>query len=100
MYECPRFEWCEAQLCPIDPDWKRRTMFKDERICHYLAEVSKEHAANHYLHRSDGWLYLKASEEMPAMRDAFPVLDTRLEQSSKTNTRLPLIEVVLEADDD
>ena len=97
---CPRFNKCEAPLCPIDPDWRQRRMLKNERVCHYLTEVTKPGAFDRYIHRRDADLYLKASEEIASMQEAFPVLDKRLEKSSRLRSRIPTVQLELNFDDD
>ena len=36
MKECPRFEGCNAPICPLDPDVLDRVHAKGEAVCHYL----------------------------------------------------------------
>ena len=96
--KCPRFNKCDAPLCPIDPEWRKRTMLKNERVCHYLTEVTKDGAFDRYIHRPDADLYLKASEQITAMREAFPVLDKRLEKSSRLRSRIPTVQLELDFD--
>ena len=38
---CPRYERCSAPICPMDPDWQRRTHLKGEAVCGLLLELSK-----------------------------------------------------------
>lgn len=38
---CPRFERCGAPICPLDPDWRKRTLIKGEPTCGLLLELSK-----------------------------------------------------------
>jgi hypothetical protein len=33
MSECPSFESCDASLCPLDNDLKKRVWYSDEAIC-------------------------------------------------------------------
>ncbi|MBU1091887.1 hypothetical protein KKA27_03450 [Patescibacteria group bacterium] len=33
MKNCPRFSFCSAPICPLDPDWKNRTYLPGEPIC-------------------------------------------------------------------
>ena len=93
MFKCPRFNKCEAPLCPLDPDWRARQMIKDERVCHYLSEVSKPNAASRYLSRPDAEFYVRAADEMEEMRKAFPILDKRLRTSSQQNSRIPMVQL-------
>ena len=36
MKECPRFDKCNAPICPLDPDVLDRVHAKGEAVCHYL----------------------------------------------------------------
>ena len=36
MKECPRFEGCNAPICPLDPDVLDRVHVKGDPVCHYL----------------------------------------------------------------
>ena len=38
---CPRWETCSANICPLDPDWPLRTHLDGERVCLYLTELAK-----------------------------------------------------------
>ena len=98
MTECPRFEYCSAPLCPLDPLWRERTMLKNERVCHYLSEASKPEAHERYRDRPDAHLYDHASSQMKEMREQFPELDKRLDRSSKTRSKLPMVQLELDLD--
>lgn len=41
MRDCPRYATCSAPLCPLDPDWRRRSHFLGERVCIWLTELAK-----------------------------------------------------------
>jgi hypothetical protein len=41
MYECPRWQKCGANLCPLDPEWQRRTHGAGDTVCFYLLEAVK-----------------------------------------------------------
>ena len=75
-------------------------MLKNERVCHYLTEVTKPGAFDRYIHRRDADLYLKASEEIASLREAFPMLDKRLEKSSRLRSRIPTEQLELDFDGD
>ena len=38
---CPKFESCSAPICPLEPDWPKRSHLDGERVCFYLTEYSK-----------------------------------------------------------
>ena len=35
-HQCPRFDSCSSPLCPLDSEWHKRKMLRDERICYYI----------------------------------------------------------------
>lgn len=39
--DCPKFKGCDAPICPLDPDWRKRRHLEGESICLYLREYSK-----------------------------------------------------------
>jgi hypothetical protein len=97
--KCPRFNHCSAPLCPIDPVWRKRAMLKNERVCHYLTEVCKAAAFDRYINRPDAHIYLKASEELEAMRHHSSELRRRLDKSSTLGSRIPTVRLTLDFDD-
>ena len=75
-------------------------MLKNERVCHYLSEVSKPEAYQRYCDRPDAHLYDHAASQMEEMREQFPELDKRLDRSSKTRSKLPMVQLKLDLDSD
>ena len=41
MEECPRFDGCNAPICPLDPDVLDRAHVKGNPVCHYLRLYAK-----------------------------------------------------------
>lgn len=41
MTACPRFNNCNANLCPLDPDWKARSHLKNEAVCPCVRQRAK-----------------------------------------------------------
>jgi len=41
MTECPKFPTCSANICPLDPEWRKRTHLNGERVCMLLCEAAK-----------------------------------------------------------
>jgi hypothetical protein len=41
---CPKWEGCNAPLCPLDPDLFKRVMHDGDAVCHYLIEAVKADA--------------------------------------------------------
>lgn len=42
---CPKFEACSAPICPLDPDWAKRSHGKGEAVCHWLRLWAKNPAS-------------------------------------------------------
>jgi hypothetical protein len=41
MRSCPNWESCNAPICPLDVDWRKRNMLRGEAVCRYLREYAK-----------------------------------------------------------
>jgi len=39
--KCPKFNQCNAPICPLDSDWKKRKFISGDKCCVYLLEVGK-----------------------------------------------------------
>ena len=86
MYECPRFEACSAQVCPLDNEWRKRRMLKREPTCHYLGEVSKPRWKVIATDAVDGFMYTIASARLDDTRQHSYALRQMLDEASKTGT--------------
>jgi hypothetical protein len=42
MQSCPKWERCNAPICPADPRWRHSTHLSGERVCFYLLEHAKD----------------------------------------------------------
>ena len=41
---CPKFQTCNAPICPLDANWDRRTHHSEDASCFYLIESVKHNA--------------------------------------------------------
>lgn len=64
MYECPKFLHCSASLCPLDPDWRKRTSMNGEPTCFYLCEYVKDGSKARFEGSSHGKIYEACSRMM------------------------------------
>lgn len=39
--QCPKFNTCSAPICPLDPNWERRTMNTGQAVCVWFREIAK-----------------------------------------------------------
>lgn len=44
--DCPKFHTCNANVCPLDRDWRKRSHLSDEKACVYLLESAKTDASS------------------------------------------------------
>ncbi len=41
---CPKFNTCNAAVCPLDSDWRKRKHISVDKCCLYLLELAKTDA--------------------------------------------------------
>lgn len=41
LQSCPKFNKCNAPICPLDKDWRKRKHINGDKCCTYLLEASK-----------------------------------------------------------
>ena len=94
MRTCPKFDSCNAPICPLDPDWERRNYLKGEATCVYLREIAKMEEG--YATRDVFEMSLPAPsrdvmlEEYPKILDSECNLRHEIVRASKTKSRLKL----------
>ena len=88
MSSCPKFEGCNAPLCPLDPDWRLRKHLEGEKACFYLTEFSKP-AGKAILSRVlAGELYHTLVRVYPEVMSWPNPLRRQLKRSSKNPPRI------------
>lgn len=88
MNNCKLFINCSAPICPLDPDWQKRTHLEGERVCYYLTEYSKE-AARPLLRGGLGVeTYSLIAEAYPAVVKSVGPVRRQLRRSSKNPPRI------------
>jgi hypothetical protein len=93
MHDCPKFDSCNAPICPLDPDWKRRSHLDGERVCYYLTEYAKQ-AARPILRGGLAVEHYEAIKEgYPKVIAAHPRIKRQLERSSTSNPRSRVLSI-------
>jgi len=87
-HQCPKHSKCSAPLCPLDPEWMKRRMLKDDRVCFYLTEASKVGAKSRFQKRKDESIFRIAFSRMPLMKQHNKIIKKRLEKSSLTGSQI------------
>jgi len=86
MYDCPKYEKCEAPICPLDADWRERTHLQEDRICFFLSESVKEGAET----RLEPDIYEACHELLSYSDDLTYPLKKAIERSSQCQSRIEL----------
>jgi len=86
--DCDRFYRCSAPLCPLDPDWRLRIVFRQEATCLYLLEAVKDGAAERFRGAGREEMYRVC---LTFIEEALPrcaPLKRALDRAQKTGPRL------------
>ena len=98
MYQCPKYEGCEAPLCPLDEEWDKRKMLQNDNLCHYLCEASKEGVIERFKGRYDEPVLMQAFGLCKEMRSYSKALDRGLERASNAPSVIPTVQLDLDLD--
>jgi len=80
---CPRFLKCNAPICPLDADWKKRILRSEDSTCFFLTE-SVKHGAQTVFERAG------LKELYPAMVFAYPSIAAQHQRIQKALERAML----------
>lgn len=85
---CPKFQQCNAPLCPLDPEWQNRKHLKDEKCCLYLLESCKANAKAIFTDAGLEELHEAISAVKPAMIASCATIKRACSRASTTASRL------------
>ncbi len=92
--QCPKWEKCNAPLCPIDLNWQKVRHLKGEPVCQWLRMYAKQPEQS----RFQGILREEMAEQVISVYDSvivpYGALRTALVRASKTGSRLDNLGVV------
>ena len=88
MYDCPKFERCNANICPLDEDWRLRVHEGRDRVCHYLIESVKPDAEANFTTNCLGLLYSQVVGVRGDIIGKHSVIKNRLKKSALTGSRM------------
>ena len=86
--ECPKFQSCSANICPLDPDWQKRIYLKGEPVCFYMLEAQKKGARCRFRGTIEGEIYRAICIVVEPMICAYEPLRKRLERAKRTKSRM------------
>lgn len=86
--QCPRFNGCSANVCPLDPGWRLRKHLRGEAVCGLLLESVKPGGEA----RLRGALPAELVEQVLRLRvpicDHWGSIKRQLTRSTKTGSKL------------
>jgi hypothetical protein len=85
---CPRWDKCNAPICPLDPDWRKRVLLSNDTTCFYLLESVKEGARANFEGPGWGWLHAAMVEATPAISARWGRIRNKLCDAAKTGSRM------------
>lgn len=85
---CPKWEKCNAPICPIDPDLSQRAMLSEDGVCFYMTEAVKNDAEAIFGRRGLGELFELISTLTPFMSDRWGRIRRKLEGAKTTGSRM------------
>lgn len=88
MRDCPRYNVCSAPICPLDPDWRKRTHAPSERVCFYMTEAVKAGAQARFECGGLADLYREVSEVAPAILSRHPAVAYTVERAKSSGSKI------------
>lgn len=85
---CPKFEKCNAPICPLDPDWRKRVLFSEDATCFYLTESVKHGAETVFQGAGLGELYEVIVRVTPDITARHTRIQKALERAKLTGSRM------------
>lgn len=83
VMDCPRFEKCNASICPLQ-DWSKNYHRGSETVCKYSLDSGKAGAAERY---QDDPVFHHCVSQLPAISERYPTIANQVEKASKTGFR-------------
>ncbi len=88
MRQCPRFEKCNAPICPLDPGWQKCTMLAEDACCFYLQEAAKPGAQARFELHGHGELFEAISTLTPNIVAQHRIIYGRVERAKTYGSRM------------
>jgi hypothetical protein len=88
LFQCPKFQHCNAPVCPLDSDWQKRKHINGDRVCFFLMEAQKLNAKAVFEVRSLGYLYQLMVTYTPEITGKYNVIKTAIEKAKTSSSRM------------
>ena len=86
--DCPKFNKCNATICPLDKDWRLRVCLREDATCFYLLESVKEGAGAHFEGAQLGMLYESILTVRVDISSAHKRISRKLISAAKSSSRM------------
>lgn len=86
--QCPKFNQCNAPVCPLDAEWYKRVNQSDDATCFYLLESVKHGAKTHFEQSGQGVMLKVICEVRHEMIATHQRIKIALENASRTGSRM------------
>ena len=57
LNQCPKFQHCNAPICPLGAEWSKWKHFQCDRVCFYLIEAKEQGAKVNFELSGLGYLF-------------------------------------------
>jgi hypothetical protein len=85
---CPKWEKCNAPICPLDLDNLKRVMQNDDAVCFYLIEAVKTDAVAIFKGAGREELFELVSQAIPTLSGRWGRIRRKLEGAKLTGCRM------------
>ena len=85
---CPKYQKCNAPICPLDEDWRKRACLPEDSACYYLIESVKDGAKTHFEEAQLEELYECITKVREDIAKHFKRIAKKMQLASKTSSRM------------
>jgi hypothetical protein len=85
---CPRFDSCNANICPLDPQWPRAQHLKGEAVCGLLSELVKVGGRQRLEGRLTGDQLATLVREWPKIEARWGSIRAQLKRAALSGSKL------------
>jgi hypothetical protein len=82
--KCPKFETCNAAICPLDDGWDRAAHLPGEPVCFYLRASRKDGAAERF---RDDPTFAACAKRLPEVTGKHPDIRRSVEKAARSGFR-------------
>jgi len=85
---CPKFQACNAPICPCDSDWHKRSHLNGDKCCMYLLESAKPVAKAIFSAAGLGELYAVMVQAAPDITARYSTIRLTYERAKQSGSRM------------